>query len=106
MITLTPKELRRAANIQEKIESLQKKLEQLLGSSTESAPAEKPRKRRVSAASKAKMAAAQKKRWAKVKGTTAAKSPKRKMSAAAKAKLSKMAKERWKKVKAQGKKSL
>ena len=106
MISLTPKQLRKAADIQEKIQSLQQKLEKLLGSTDEPTTTEKPRKRRVSAASKAKMAAAQKKRWAKVKGTTAVKGPKRKMSAAQKAKLSKMATERWKKVKAQGKKKL
>lgn len=74
---LTPKQLRQAAKIKERIESLQKELRGLLGESM--APASTAR---------------------------AAAKPKRRMSAAAKAKLSKAAKERWAKVKASGKKRL
>ena len=59
----------------------------------------------MSAAGRAKIAAAQKARWAKVKNAAAkpvvkAPAKKRKMSAAAKAKLSAAAKARWAKVKA------
>ena len=70
MINLTPQQLRKAANIQEKIQSLQKQLGQLLGGevSTAAEPTEAPKKRKFSAAARAKMKAAQKARWAKIKG--------------------------------------
>ena len=67
--TLSPKALRKAADIQEKIQSLQAELGQLLGSSAETAAIEAPRKSKFSAAARAKMRAAQKARWAKIKGT-------------------------------------
>jgi len=69
----------------------------------------------MSAAGKARIAAAQKARWAKikaekpaVKAVVAVKPAKKKftMSAAAKAKLSALAKARWAKIKATGKKTL
>jgi hypothetical protein len=90
MINLTPTQLRKAADIQEKIQSLQEELGQILGGET-SAPAqtiEAPKKRKVSAAGKARMRAAQIARWAKIKGTAPSAEPaqkpkqKRKMSAA------------------------
>jgi hypothetical protein len=87
MINATPTQLRKAADIQEQIESLQKELGQLLGGSgpAETATIEAPKKRKVSAAARAKMRAAQKARWAKIKGTAPstkpAQTPKRKMSA-------------------------
>jgi len=72
MIELTSKQLRRAANLQDKIESLQKELSRLLGGSAKvasgspaSSPA--PKKRTMSASARKKIAAAQKARWAKVK---------------------------------------
>src|ERR1019366_9541937 len=88
--TLSPKQLRKAANIQEKIQSLQKQLNELLGdevSGPAEAPAIEPRKKyKFSAAARAKMRAAQQARWAKIKGTAPsakpAQEPKRKMSAA------------------------
>ena len=70
MIDLTSKQLRQAANIKEKIEILQNELERLLRS-TDSAGdtrTKTPRKRRkMSAAARAKISAAVKARWAKVK---------------------------------------
>jgi len=71
MINLTPQQLRKAANIQEKIQSLQKQLGQLLGGevSTPAQSTEVSKKRKFSAATRAKMKAAQKARWAKIKGT-------------------------------------
>lgn len=62
-------------------------------------------RRTFSAATKAKMAAAQKARWAKVKGGTpapvaAVSKPKRKLSAAGRAAIVAAAKARWAKVKA------
>ena len=77
--TLSPKQLRKAADIQEKIQSLQEELGQLLGGevSTPAETIEAPKKRRMSAAGRARIAAAARARWAKIKGTA----PKRKMSA-------------------------
>jgi hypothetical protein len=68
---LTPSQLRTAANLKEKIASLEKELAAIVGASAPAAktPTEKPekKKRKTSAAGRAKIAAAQKKRWAKVK---------------------------------------
>jgi hypothetical protein len=60
----------------------------------------------MSAAAKAKISAAAKARWAKVKGKSYAPKTKSKMSPAARKKLSAMAKARWAKIKAAGKKKL
>jgi len=85
MINATPTQLRKAADIQEKIQSLQEELGQLLGGLAETAAIQAPRKRKVSPAGIARMRAAQKARWAKIKGTAPsakpAQKPKRKMSA-------------------------
>ncbi|MGD0261126.1 MAG: hypothetical protein ABSD29_15045 [Verrucomicrobiota bacterium] len=97
MINATPKQLRKAAKIQERIQSLQKELGQLLGGSDETAAIEAPRKRRkVSAAGRARMRAAQKARWARIKGTA----PKKKISAQGLANIRAAQKARWAKVKA------
>ena len=85
--TLSPTQLRKAADLQERIQSLQKELGQLLGSdlSISAQPTESPKKRKFSAYTRAKMRAAQKARWAKIKGTAPsakpAQKPKRKLSA-------------------------
>jgi hypothetical protein len=76
-MNITPQQLREAADIQERIQSLQKELGQLLGGLAETATIEAPKKRKFSAAARAKMRAAQIARWAKIKGTT----PKKKLSA-------------------------
>jgi hypothetical protein len=85
--SLSPKQLRKAADIQEKIQSLQSELGQLLGGET-STPAqttEAPKTRKFSAYTRAKMRKAQQARWASIKGTTPSVKPvkkaKRKMSA-------------------------
>ena len=80
---LSSSQLRRAANLQEKIEGLQDELAQLLSGSSakasksakssaasESSAGEKPakKKRVMSAAARKKIADAQRKRWAKQKG--------------------------------------
>jgi hypothetical protein len=88
MINITPKQLRTAADIQERIQSLQSELNEILGGE---APApvqatEAPRKKwKVSAAGRARMRAAQRARWAVIKGTAPSEGPtpkkKRKMSA-------------------------
>jgi len=89
--SLSPKQLRKAADIQEKIQSLQEELGQLLGGETSTpaqpneAPTAKRKKYKMSAAGRARIAAAVRARWAKVKGTALsakpAQKPKRKMSA-------------------------
>jgi hypothetical protein len=118
---LTPTQLRQAANLKDQIATLEKQLSQLLGSPFK--PASKPaaklaaapkKKGGMSAAGRARIAAAQKARWAKVKGTKpAAKpavspAPKKRggMSAEGRARIAAAAKARWAKVKAAGKKSL
>jgi hypothetical protein len=64
----------------------------------------------MSAAVKAKMRAAAKARWAKIKGTTSSakpeKKPKRKFIVAGRARLVALAKARWAKVKAAGRSRL
>jgi hypothetical protein len=92
--------LRRAVEIKETITSLTHELAALL----QGTPVTQPGKRRkMSAAGRARVAAAQKARWAKVKaGKPAAKAPakKNKMSVAARAKISAAQKARWAKVNA------
>ena len=78
-MTLSSSQLRRAANLQEKIEGLQQELAQLLGGSSKSSAAsastaEKPakKKRVMSASARKKIADAQRKRWAKQKAAAPA----------------------------------
>jgi|ERR1035437_4330834 hypothetical protein len=111
--TLSPKALRKAADIQENIQTLQRELGQILGGevSTPAGPTQTPRKRRkVGAAGRARMRAAQIARWAKIKGATASAKPehkpKRKMSAAGRAAISAAAKARWAKARKAGKSRL
>jgi hypothetical protein len=91
-----------------RVERLQAKIDSIAGNGTLSPSTKK--KRHMSRAGRAAIAAAAKARWAKYRGkTTKASKPaktKRKVSAAVKAKLSAMAKARWAKAKAAGKKTL
>jgi hypothetical protein len=108
---LTSNQLRQVADLKDKIEMLQERIGKLLGSSSKSATHAGPKKKRkMSAAGRARIAAAQKARWAKMKGKKLSAKPvkkaKRKMSAAARAKISAAAKKRWAKAKAAGKKRL
>jgi hypothetical protein len=76
LTTLTVAQLKEAIAIKEKIEALDQELASILGTAAETAmpvlemPVATPKrkKRKMSAATKAKMAAAQKQRWAKTKG--------------------------------------
>ena len=114
---LSIQQLRQAANLKEKIVTLEKQLAQLLGATAKVAAAPAPKKKGgMSAAGKARIVAAQKARWAKIKAAKGAapvvkvaapavkatKPAKKKfvMSAAAKAKISAAAKARWAKIKA------
>jgi len=118
LLNLTAQQLRKAADLKDKIAALEKQLAGITG--TPAAPVQAAKKG-MSAAGRAKIAAAQKARWAKVKAAKtkpavkavvkamakpAAKPAKKKfvMSAAAKAKISAAAKARWAAKKAAGKK--
>jgi hypothetical protein len=112
--SLTSNQLKRAAAIQEQIEALHHELNGLLGGSAPAAvsaavAAPKAGRKKISAAGIARIKAAQKLRWAKVKaGKPAAQAAKKtkKMSPAARAKIAAVAKARWAAIKAAGKKRL
>ena len=106
---LTPGQLRRAADLQERILSLQNELGKLLGAPSDAAAAAPKRtRRRMSAAGRAAIAAAARARWAKVRGRRGAVAApkKRKVSAAGRARLAALARARWAKAKAAGKSRL
>jgi len=66
IINLTPGQLKKAAAIKEKIDALNRELNKFLGGLPTAG--RKPKKRRtMSVAAKRKIAAAQRKRWAKIK---------------------------------------
>ena len=72
LTNLTGKQLRRAATIKEKLISLEKELSRILGVSApakaSTAPkAPRKKKNKMSAAGRARIAAAQKARWVKIK---------------------------------------
>ena len=70
LLSLTATQLKHAATIKEKITSLEKELVAILGGAPAAkAPAAKPvkKKRKMSAAGRARVSAAQKARWAKIK---------------------------------------
>ncbi len=102
--TLTPKQLRTAADLQEKIAKLQSELAAIFGSESKAAPfkSAKPAKRKLSASHLAKIRAAQKLRWAKVKAAKAKAAPVKKggMSAAGRARIVAAQKARWAAIKA------
>jgi hypothetical protein len=110
VINLTLQQLRRAVAIKENIAALETELGQILGASASvRSTLNRPRRRKMSSAARAKIAAAQKARWAKSNRAntfTAIKRRSRRISAKARAKLSANAKIRWAKAKAAGKKSL
>jgi len=108
MINLSASQLRRAADIKDKIEALQSGLTRLFGNTSGAAVA-LGKRRRMSAAARARIAAAQLARWAKQRGTKAPKAAAkggRRMSAAARKRISQAAKARWAKAKAAGRKRL
>jgi len=97
---LSISQLKRAVILKEKIADLERELSSLIGTSS-AGPS--TRKGGMSAAGRARIAAAQKKRWAKIKAglpasAAAAKPAKRKMSAAGRAAISAAAKARWARV--------
>jgi hypothetical protein len=109
---LTTTQLHRIIAIKEKIEKLQGQLDALAGGGEIGAPAAgiAPKKRHISPAGRARIAAAARARWARVRGDQAApkaaKKVDRRMSPAVKARLAAIARARWARVKAEGKKTL
>lgn len=123
---LSVEQLRKAVSIKEEIERLQAQLDALAGGSMPATgrrlgrPPGRPAGRRMmSAAAKARIAAAQRARWAKLKGTNSDSTTsiattggkgrgrkKRVVDAATRARLAAVAKARWAKVKAAGKSAL
>jgi hypothetical protein len=109
---LSASQLRRAAEIKDKIESLQHELSGIVGESAAAGTASKPagKRRKLSAAAINRIREAQKARWAAHRAAKASgkapKAKKRKMSPAARARLAAIAKARWAKVKASGRKAL
>jgi hypothetical protein len=105
IINLSPKELRQAADIQERIGALQRDLARILGVSAPALPAAPFKQRIMSAAGRARIAAAARTRWAKFRRdnpSKARKAGRRKMSPAAKARLAAIARKRWAAAKAAG----
>src|ERR1039458_4817515 len=102
---LTTTQLNQIIALKEQMETLQGQIDSIAGGEVPTpADEEFPKKRRRSAAVRARMAAAQQARWAKIKGTAAtdfkpAKRGKRRISAAGRAAMSAAGKARWTKVK-------
>ena len=70
LVSLSAQQLRKAASLREKIDGLTKQLSNVLGVTSAPAGVAKPvlkQKRKMSSAARAKIAAAQRKRWAKQK---------------------------------------
>jgi hypothetical protein len=107
---LSVSQLRRLIAIKEQIERLTAKLDSLAGSHGGNVSVA-PKSRSMSAAAKARIAAGQRRRWAKFRarsGTTApgGKVRRRKVSPATRARLAASARARWAKAKASGKSAL
>ena len=96
--------LKQALVIREKIQRLEQELESILGGSESTSTNGHGGRRRMSAAARAKIAAAQKLRWAKYRKGSG--KGRRKMSAAARAKIAAAAKARWAKAKAANRRTL
>jgi|SRR5581483_2892303 len=116
---LSSAQLRKVVEIKERIEELEAELERLAGSdggaaAPTSSGTGRTGKRTMSPAARARIAAAQRARWAKVHAAAgktrvtaaAGGKKKRRMSPAARAKLAAIAKARWAKAKASGKSAL
>lgn len=116
---LSPAQLRKAAELKERIDSLFSELASILGGVSSLNPQPLPPKagrRQMSAAGRARIAAAARARWAKHRGSVGNSNkghqaatdsrPRRRMSAAARARMAATAKARWAKAKAAGKSRL
>jgi hypothetical protein len=98
---LTVKQLKQVIQLREKIEVLEKQLDQILSDDFATPIATGPLKRRIMSAShRRSIAAAQRARWAKWKARAPKARTRRKMSAAARAKISAAAQARWARIRA------
>ena len=105
LANLSVKQLLRAAAIKTRIEALEKELNKEIGSSATASAQPSQKRRTMSKAAKARISAAAKARWAKIRAAKAGSQGKRRtMSAAARAKISAAAKARWAKIRAAQKK--
>jgi len=107
---LTVAKLRQVVAIKEQIERLKGQLESVAEGHSSNVSVT-PKRRVMSAAAKARIAAGQRLRWAKFRRRAASPVPhkkarRRKVSAATRARLAEIAKARWAKVKASGKSAL
>jgi hypothetical protein len=107
---LSSQQLRHIADIMEKIDSLQYELSRIANGGARNGATGRTRKFKMSAAARAKIAAAQRTRWAKFnRGKKPAKTAggrKRVFNRAARAKIAAAARARWAKAKAAGKRNL
>jgi hypothetical protein len=102
--------LRRAVGIREQIEALESELAGIIGGSTTPSASRRGGRRTMSAEARARIAAAQRRRWAKQKAGNYSAAParrgRRRMSPAARARIAAAAKARWARAKAAGRNSL
>ena len=109
---LTTSQLRRVIAIKEQMEALQDQINSIVGDTEIPVPSavKVRKKRRLSAAGPARIAAAARARWAEFRGESAPKSKparkRREVSAAVRARLAASARARWRKAKAEGKNTL
>lgn len=85
-MSFTIDQLKRSLHITEAIEKLQAELASLLGGAAKAVAPKKSRRRKMSAAGRANIIAAQKARWAKIKQTEKSPAARPKISAQKKAK--------------------
>jgi hypothetical protein len=107
--TLTPQQLRQAADLQEQILGFRNELDQILGSSSPDQVDAPAGKRKLSAQGLANIRAGARRRWAKRAGNGAESSAprrRRKMSAAGRASIAAKMKARWRAAKRAGRKAL
>jgi hypothetical protein len=107
---LSVSQLRQVIAIKEQIERLTLQLDSVANGHANKV-AVTPKRRGISEEGKARIAGAQRRRWAKFHGRGASpappkKAPRRKVSAATRARLAAIAKARWAKAKASGKSAL
>jgi hypothetical protein len=107
LLSLTSSQLGKAAELKERIDGLNSELASLLGGNESAASSPAPGTRTMSAAGRARIAAAARARWARVKAekgqsinSTTLEKPKRTMSASARRKIAAAARARWAKVRA------
>jgi len=104
LLNLSTAKLKRIIALKQQIERLSAKLQSIAGGSTAAVGRPPKKKWTMSAAGRAKIAAAARARWAKVHAAAKPAKKKRTMSAAGRAKIAAAARARWAKVRAAKKK--